>query len=367
MWDTLSKERRRFITLWVGGLVLVYAVITGVALRVVVGEKMASDQNHALRMSADRVEPGLTAPDPLPATGDYVPVTIGLYLDAIDLFSIRDSLWSGTFRVWFRWKGDRALDPAKSFQVVGARIDKREVVDQFSDDDGTNYQSVRVTARITKLFNTTRVPLDDHLLTIAIEDGARDGTRLRYVADPDTNMSSRLHVAGYDITGVRSVVKNHTYKTSYGDPRVSPGTRRTFTEFVFGLSIRRTSLGLYCRLLIGLFAGISLTLCSFFIRPADTSPRFSLPTASYFGAVANSYLVSSMLPSTGQFGLIDYVTGLGLFTIFTCLSASLVSGYYYLVKKDEAFSKAIDRSTRTTVCILYVIANVILPLSVFRA
>ncbi len=250
---------------------------------------------------------------------------------------------------------------------MDARIEKRDVVEQYAGDDGTNYQSVRVTARITKLFNTTRVPLDDHLLTISIEDAAHDGTKLRYVADPETSVSSRVRVAGYDVRSWSSVVKNHTYRSGYGDPRIAPGTRKTFTEFIFGLSVRRRSLGLYCRLLIGLFAGISLTLCSFFIRPSDTSPRFSLPTASYFGAVANSYLVSSMLPSTGQFGLIDYVTGLGLFTIFICLSASLVFGYYYLVKKDEAFSKVIDRVTRATVCVVYVLANIILPLSVFGA
>jgi hypothetical protein len=85
----------------------------------------------------------------------------------------------------------------------------------------------------------------------------------------------------------------------------------------------------------------------------------------YFGAVANSYLVSSTLPSTGQFGLIDYVAGLGLFTIFLCMSASLVSGYFYIIKKDEAFSKAIDRSTRTTIFVTYVLANVALPVSAF--
>jgi hypothetical protein len=83
--------------------------------------------------------------------------------------------------------------------------------------------------------------------------------------------------------------------------------------------------------------------------------------------VANSYIVSSTLPSTGQFGLIDYVTGLGLFTIFVCMSASLLSGYYYIVKKEEAFSKMIDRATRTTILIVYVLSNIILPASAFTS
>jgi hypothetical protein len=365
MWSVYPKERRSFLTIWVLSLILIYLGLTATALTVIEGEKRAAQKNHALRMSADKVEAGLTPPDPLPPTGDFVPVTVGLYLDNIDTFSIRDSFWNATFYVWFRWTGDKKLDPAKNFQLVEAKIDKRDIVEQYFGEDGVNYQSVRVTARITKFFNTTRVPLDDHLLTISFEDAERDGTQLRYVADSATNMSSRVKVGGYALTGFWKVVKPHTYKTSYGDPRVPPGTHKTFTEFVFGVGVKRAGMGLYFKLLVGLFAGISLTLCSFFIRPSDTSPRFSLPTASYFGAVANAYLANSILPSNGQFGLIDYVTGLGLFTIFLCTGASLVSGYFYLVKKEEALSRGIDRATRTTVFFLYLIANCLLPVAAF--
>jgi hypothetical protein len=318
-------------------------------------------------MSKDQVEAGLTPPDPLPAEGDFVPVTIGMYVDTVDTFSIKDSLWTASFYVWFRWTGDKSLDPAKSFQLIDARIEKRDLVEEWSDDHGLHYQRLRVTARLFKLFNTTRVPLDDHLLTITAEDAARDGTKLRYVLDPETNISTRVKVPGYTASDVQAVVKNHTYRTAYGDPRAAPGARKTFTEFVMGIHVKRASMGLYFKLLLGLFAGILLTLCSFFIRPSDTSPRFSLPTAAYFGVVGNSYLVSSALPSTGQFGLVDYVTGLGLTTIFLCLTASLTSGYYYIIKKDEGFSRSIDRWTRATIFVVYALANIALPVSAFTS
>lgn len=367
MFNELPSRQRKFIGVWVAGLAIIYGLVTVIAIRVVDGEKRTAAQNHAIRMSADQVEAGLTPPDPFPAGGDYVQVSVGLYVDNVDAMSIRDSYWSATFYVWFRWKGDKSLDPAKGFQLVDARVDKRDIVDQFFGDDGTNYQRARVTARMSKLFNTTRAPLDDHLLTIAVEDGARDGTKLRYVMDAGSNVSSRVKIAGYKVTDSSVVVKRHTYRTSYGDPRLADGERKTFTELVFGMSVKRASMGLYFKVLLGLFAGILLTLCSFFIRPSDTGPRFSLPTAAYFGAVANSYLVSSMLPSSGQFGLIDYVTGLGLFTISVCVAASLVSGYVWLVKKDEAFSRGIDKATRYAVFALFALANAALPFSAFSS
>jgi hypothetical protein len=362
--EPLKAGQRAAIRGWVAALVVLYCAITAFAVDAVRGEKREAERNHALRMSSDGVEPGLTAPDPLPTTGDFVVVHAGIYVEDIDTMSIRDSFWSTTFFLWFRWTGDKGLDPAKSFLLVDARIDKREVVEQYFGDDGTNYQRVKVAARMFKTFNTMRVPLDDHVLTISIEDAARDGFRLRFVADEESGYSSRLKITGYKVTSFRTVVKNHTYRSTYGDPRAE-SKRKTFTELVAGLAVKRASMGLYLKLLLALFAGCLLTLASFYIRPSDTSPRFSLPTASYFGAVANSYLIGSQVPSSGQFGLVDYIGGLGLLTISLCVGASLYSGYHYIIRKDESYSRAIDAATRRTVFIVYALANIVLPLSAF--
>jgi len=223
MWKHLPPRQRRFLAAWVVGLLVLFTIITLVSLAVVGGERRASQRSHEARMTPGVVEPGLTPPDPVPATGDFATVMIGLYVDNIDSLSIRDSNWSATFYAWFRWEGAVALDPARSFQVVDARIDKREVVDSYSTEAGTHYQRVRVTARFSKYFNTTRVPLDDHLLTIRIEDAARDVTRLRYVLDPASNVSSRVKIPGYEVIDHQQVIKHHTYRSSYGDPRLDDG------------------------------------------------------------------------------------------------------------------------------------------------
>lgn len=362
-WEMLPTKHKRLIQIWIVGLIVLYSVFTAVALSVVYKEKYHSDDMHAIRMSANRVEPGLTPPDPLPESGSFVPVYVGLYVDSVDALSIKDSYWTSTFYLWFRWKGDKTLDPSKSVQLVDARIEKKDLLEQYTGEDGMNYQRSRISARMFKTFNTTRVPLDDHLLTIALEDGSHDATKLRYIADEDSNISSRVRIPGYNVSNFKTVVKNHTYKSNYGDPRTT-GTRKTFTEFVYGLKIARTSMGLYIKLLLALFAGITLTIAGFYVRPPDAGARFSLPTASYFGAVANSYTISSSLPSNGQFGLIDYVTALGLTTIFLCMGATLVSIYFH-VRKQEAFSKSLDRATRITISIAYVMANIALPLTAY--
>jgi hypothetical protein len=365
IWNAVEPKKRIYLWIWAGLMTAVYLAIGLLSTSVVHGERSASARSHELRMSPDKVEAGHTPPDALPEKGDFVPVSIGIYIDGIENFSIRDSFWTTTFFIWFRWSGDRALDPGKNFQLVDAKIDKKELLEEHFGPDGTNYQRYRVAARVTKFFNTTRVPLDDHMLNLYVEDGSRDASRLRYVADPESNISSRVKVPGYDITGTGTVVKSHTYKSAYGDPRASKGDRKTFTEFAYAVSVKRTSMGVYFKAFIGLFAGMLLTFTSFAIRASEGGPRVSMPVGSYFGAVANSYLVGSMLPSSGQFGLVEYVSFLGLFTIFTCLAATVLSMYVWHIVGDKELSRAFDRVTAVTIGIGYLVINIVLPFSAY--
>jgi len=361
----LSPEKKSFLRYWALGISITYILIALLVIYIVQGEKDIANRNHALRMNPNAVEPGKTPPDPLPSNTDFIPVNIGIYLDGIENFSIKDSYWTPTFYIWFRWKGDKSLNPGKSFRLVDGKIEKKDLQDSYSGPDGTNYELYKVVARVTKFFNTTRVPLDDHMLNIYIEDSANDVVHMRYVADPTSEVSSRVKVSGYDITGFSTVVKPHTYKTSYGDPRLKEGKHTSYSEYNFGVTVKRNGIGVFMKLFIGLYAGVLLTFCSFFIRPSETAPRYGFPSASYFGVVANAYMTHSLLPSSGQFGLADLVTSIGLFTITFCVIASLISVYYYLRKKEEDFSRALDKVSLRYIGAGFIAVNILLPICAF--
>lgn len=358
-----SSGKRLFLIGWAVLIALMYFGIGMAGFLAVNGERVASEQNHRLRMTPGLVERGQTPPDAVPETGSFVPVTIGLYLDGIEAMSLRDSFWSPTFYVWFRWTGDRALNPGANFRLVDGSITRKELQDEYYGADGTNYQRYRVTARLTKFFNTTRVPRDSHQLNIYIEDSRLDASQLRFVADPATGVSSRVRVSGYTVARqAEQVAKMHTYRTSYGDPRAEGGGNRTFSMYAYGVGVERTGLGVYFKIFIGLFAGMALCFASFGLRASDAGPRFSMVAGSYFGAVANSYLAGSLIPSSGQFGLVEYVTFLGLFTIFFSLLATITSIYLWAVRGDKELSRAFDLVTVGVAGIGYVVVNFVLPL-----
>lgn len=364
-WAGFDPGKKKLVWSIVVSVIAAYAFFTFLAASTLFTNKADADRNHQARMSATGIEGGHTAPAALPGEGGFSTVKIGTYIDDIDGFSIRDSSWIANFYIWFSWAGARDLDPGGKLVVVDGTITKKDLLEDYHSPEGINYQKYKITAKLLKFFDTSRVPLEGHMLNIYLEDGYRDSSKLRFVADPTSNISSRAKIPGYTIISAGNVVKPHTYRTTYGDPRSASGDNKTFSQYIVGIEIRRASVGLYIKIFISLFAALALALSNFFVKPTDVGPRFSLPTAAYFGAVANSYVANSILPPSGSFGLVDYVAAFGLGTIFLTIALSLLSNYLFAKKKEEALALVIDRIMFFTVGICCLIANIIIPLCAF--
>jgi len=362
-WRELGPGQRRMVLAIAGAVVLAYALCIALCVSVLTRNRENATRNHALRMSVVGVEPGNTPPNPLPPEGDFTTVRVGTYVDGIDGLSLRDSTWSAELHVWFHWIGDPSLDPGGRMVIIDGKVTRKELLEEFHGQDGTNYQRYRLSGKFLKFFDTLRVPVEGHMLNVFIEDGSRDGTRLRYVADPTSGVSSRARIPGYRITGARSTAKPHTYRVAYGDPRWTGADSKTFSQYILGIDIARSSLGVYGKIFLSLFAALSLTLSSFFVKASDVAPRLALPTAAYFGAVANSYVVNSILPPSGTFGLVDYVLAFGQGTIFLTVVLGMLSTYFLVRKNEKEMSFVLDRTMFFVVAFCCVAANTIVPWS----
>ncbi len=364
-WTGLDASKKSFVSIIVLAVLSCYLLLIYFASSTMLENRVTSDRNHAIRMTPGLSESSRTPPEPLPTEGSFVPVKIGSYIEDIDGFSIRDSSWSATLYVWFSWTGNKSLDPAGKIVVVDGTINKKELLEEYHGDNDVHYQRLRVSAKFLKFFDTSRVPIEGHMLNIYIEDGARDGTKLQYVADTASNISSRTAVPGYKIVAHSNVVKPHTYRSSYGDPRVSADSRKTFSQYIVGIEIKRASVGVYIKIFVSLFAALALALSNFFVKPSDVGPRFSLPSAAFFGAVANSYVANSILPPSGAFGLVDYIAAFGMGTIFLTIALSLLSNYLFVKKDDKAMSFVLDRAMFVTLAACCILANIVVPFSAF--
>lgn len=349
-----------FLIVWAIFLLAVYSVAGFTVAGSLAETRDVAAARQAARLDPLRAEPGKTPPDPLPDTGSFATVFIGAYIDRIVNVSIRESSWDVDFYVWFRWTGDPKLDPGGAFQVIDGEIQSKTLLDDHHAPDGTNFQRFRVSAHITKFFDVGRFPLENHMLNIYIEDGSRDGMILRYKVDEGASkISSRVKIPGFDLTGFGEAVKNHTYKSRHGDPRLPEAMKRIVSQYVMGINVNRPGYDLFGKICLALYAALSLAFCVLFIKPSDVDPRFGLAAGAFFGAVANIYLANSMVPDSGGFGLIDFVNGIGLSTIFLIVAESVVSLAIFGKWDDPDLSRRLDRVTAAVMIPAYIIVNVV--------
>ncbi|MFP6729928.1 MAG: hypothetical protein VCD50_07155 [Alphaproteobacteria bacterium] len=126
-------------------------------------------------MDQSKVEEGQTATETkllnLGREPENIKVTSGIYVDRIFDVSLRSTRWKVDFYIWFVWTGPN-VHPGDNFQIVNGEIISKKLLDD-TDLGDEHYELYRVSAEITKFFNISRYPRDDHLMTIHIEDTKR--------------------------------------------------------------------------------------------------------------------------------------------------------------------------------------------------
>ena len=291
-------------------------------------------------------------------------VIAGIYVDRVIQLSVKEVSWTVDFLLWFRWTG-KTPESCEGFQIVDGTIESKETeVDETIT--GEHYQRFRVVAKITKFFDVTRFPCDDHLLTIGVELPASPRRDVLFVADREnSSVSSRVNVPAYRIQPAVVLEKPHSYKTTRGDPRLPPKAKSTYSQLRMGIGIERVGWGLYFKMFQFLFIAVLLAHLAFFIRPIEVDPRFGLGVGALFAAVANAYVVSTLVPDTGVLALADIVNGIGIATILITVIQSTISLYLFSVREQEALSRTFDRLSFAVMLSCYVILNVTLPLIAF--
>ncbi len=364
-WRVQTRGQRLFLCAW-WALLTAVALFAGATLSLQQSANLsASKARHEARMGVGAAEPGQTQPEQTPPPGHEKDqpqtVKVGIYLDRIAEMSIVGSSWKADFYVWFSWQGDE-LNPGETFQVVNGEILSKTLVDK-RDEGKNHYALYRTMVAITKNFDVTRFPRDDHMLTISIEDAARQSYQLLYLTDEEaSDISSRVAASGYKILSKVASVKPHSYKTARGNPGLPVNFRATYSQFSLGVWIARPSWGLFFKLTGILYAAVTMALLALFVRAS--CDRLALQTGAIFAAAANAYITASLIPDTGVATLADQMNWIGIVCIGVALLAGIIYQYHFEnVAERAATSKLFDLSTFALMAALFIGLNLVVPLS----
>lgn len=306
---------------------------------------------QAQTTTEDTAESGLVA-DARAVVTSHTEVTVGAHILRLSNVSPRTGTFDVDMWVWFRWKG-ADVRPDKTFEIVNGVITKRSEPG-VEDEDGVNYSTIRVQATIFHNFDVHRFPLDNHVLTINLEDADLDNAQLTYSVDEGIAMEPEVAVSGWKVAMQPSSVTTHVYNTTYGSRRQGEDASK-YSRLSLPISLDRTSYEpLFKSFWIsGLSVLLSLTALLF---KADN--RAGIGVGAIFSASANSFAITSSLPPTTTITLAEQINLISVGIIFVAVFVSIWSlGLRHKGRVDG--SLALDRRAIWVLGATYIVLNTV--------
>ncbi len=295
----------------------------------------------------------------VPAPSGPVEVTVGIWINQIHELSLKENYFVADFYVWFRWKGED-LKPQNSFALVDGRIEsKTEAVTRVLEN-GDNYAYVRVVARMTKFWDVKNFPLDDHQLSVIVEEEENEDNKLKYVIDAaNSGTEPRIRVPGWSLAKKETVATLGVYKSNFGDVTLPTGNESKYARASLTMFFDREGTSYFAKLFFGLWVAALIAFLAFFIKPTDVDPRFGLGVGAIFAAIASEYIVTSSLPDTNIITLADWLHLIAFAFIFVSIAQSTYSLWLFQ-NEQEAKSKRLDKLFVMVLPLSYVITNFVM-------
>jgi hypothetical protein len=269
-------------------------------------------------------------------------VYIGTYVNQINSMSLKEEKVQIDFHVWFRWKGDD-LKPLETFDLTNGDIDAKEDIYQATSG-GFHYAVCRCLATIQKQWNVRDFPLDNHEITIEIEDADLEEEKLKYLPDTENcNLSPDARVPGWDLSAGDAVVTSHRSNTNYGDIDLPSGHESNWSRYIYTVQMTRTGYGYFGKLFTGLFIAVGISLIGLLTSPEQLDSKFALSVGAMFAAVASEYLVTASLPDSNVLTMADKLHILSFLFIFLTLAQATLA-HKIFVSGREATATWLDRA-----------------------
>ncbi|MBI1173612.1 hypothetical protein GC209_19675 [bacterium] len=290
-----------------------------------------------------------------PILTSHTDVSVGAYVMRISNVSPQNGTFDVDMWLWFRWKGSD-LRPDQTFELVNGVISSRSDA-QLQDDEGVNYSTIRVQATMFHDFDVRRFPLDNHILTLELEDSNYDNAQLTYKVDEGIALDPSVKVSGWKVSMMPTTEATHVYNTNYG-LRSAGADASNYSRLTFSVALERTSYGpLFKSFWISALA-VLLGLLAFLIKADDLDARFGMGVGSIFAASANAFVITGELPPTTAVTLAEQINLIAVGVIFVSVFMSVFSLRLRYQDREEA-SLRLDMTAMWTLAVIYLVLNVL--------
>ena len=270
---------------------------------------------------------------------------LGAYLTGLGDFDPARKSFSASFWVWTVGPQDGAKSLSQLEFPNAIKVESPNEV-QEATPQGI-WSQRKIVGSFRHGWDLRRFPFDRQLLRIEMEEAERDIARVTYV--PDTANSSfdpELSLSGWRILSTQLLTGSKQYHTSFGDPRLPPGSPSAYARAELRVLLERTDRSGFWKLTVGAFAAALMALASYGLRvdqAAALSPRFGLLAGSAFAAVISLRSAASELGASGYTTLIDTVHGAVLLYILMATAAGVVAWRSFLRHGEVATVQRLEK------------------------
>ncbi|KOU31716.1 hypothetical protein ADK53_24555 [Streptomyces sp. WM6373] len=286
---------------------------------------------------------------------------VGAYVTDLYGLDVSPRTIKADFWLWSVCPTD-ALDATRRLEFVNATDVTQS--DRSVVKVGDEYWSqVKVSGTFRQQFDLSEYPFDKQDVKIQIEDSEYNASQFTYVADSkDSGYDHAISLGGFKIRDFGVGVVEHTYRTSFGDPRITHGQNSQYSQFVIDLKLERDDLAGFIRQAWPAYVAFLISFISYWIWASDfitvVGARFGILGASLFSVVV-SMRAASLTGTSFGVTLVDQIHLATL--LYTLVGVGCTS--YILYKWVDPEERASVRRTNTVVALsttaVFLIANAV--------
>ena len=279
------------------------------------------------------------------ATPSPETVRIGAFLTGLSDLDPSKKSFSASFWLW-SISNKEAGSPLDRLEFPNAI--KIESPNAISEATASGiWQQRKIVGSFRHGWDVRRFPFDQQLLRIELEEAEKDSQSILFAADASNSSFDRdINLSGWRIHSTRLVSGTKTYRTTFGDPRLPPGSASSYAKVELQILLQRIDQTGFWKLTMGAFAASLIALASFGLRvdhPSALSPRFGLLAGSAFAAVISLRSSANELGAAGYATLIDAVHIAVLLYIMVATSSGVIAWRRFQKHGDAAAIQRLEQ------------------------
>ncbi|MEU6708955.1 hypothetical protein [Streptomyces wuyuanensis] len=302
------------------------------------------------------------AHDPQETVADARTCRIGAYVTDLYDLEVSPRTVNADFWLWAVCPHDemdatRRLDFVNATQVSQSSASLEKVGDKY-------WSQVKISGTFRQEFDLSEYPFDKQNIRILVEDSELSDSEFAYVADAVNSGydPAAIQLGGFEITKFQVKVDRHTYKTSFGDPRITQGKSSRYSQFVIEIGIARVDVAGFIRQAWPVYVAFLIALISYFIWSPEfmkvAAPRFGILGAALFAVVVN---LRTSVSGAAPFG-VTLIDQIHLITLLYLLIGVAVTTYLVWTANDEARARTarhVNYLAVTVTTALYLAGNAV--------